>query len=202
MIASLRRALRAQRLPATQGVANMAIGKRAKIARRYGLAGLLAIAMSCGNVAAQCMTSFPAPMTPWPTEIRFIPANPAPGELIRMELRPLTLLISFGATVTLQGQDIIVAGRVSNSGAIPPPPHIVQYNIGSYPAGNYQVRLQLMGDSGSPPCPEIITPLLVGPSPAPTSVSLLSSPWWLATLVAGLLALALAFRNRRRFLNL
>ena len=175
----------------------MAIGKRATIARRRGLAGLFAIAMSCGNVAAQCMTSFPAPMTPWPTEIRFIPANPAPGELIRMELGPLTLLNAVGGSLILQGQDIIVNLQVSSSGpSIPPPPHVVLTTIGSYPAGSYQVRLRLTMDSGITPCQEIVTPLLVGPSPAPTPVSALSSPWWLVTLVAGLLAVGLVVRPR------
>ena len=155
-------------------------------------------ALLFGNLAlAQCATGWPAPMTPWPTQVRFIPANPAPGELIRMELGPLTLLLPFGGSVIQQGQDIIVNLRVDPFGGVPPPPNIVTITIGSYPAGSYQVRLRLTLNSGSTPCQEIVTPLLVGPSPAPTPVSALSSPWWLVTLVAGLLAVGLVVRRRR-----
>ena len=176
----------------------MVIGATAKPAKRHVLAGLFALAMYCGNVAAQCMTSFPVPMTPWPTEVRFIPANPAPGEVIRMELGPLTLLNPAGGSLALQGQDIIANLQVSTSGpSIPPPPHVIVTTIGSYPAGSYQVRLRLSMDSGNTQCQEIVTPLLIGPAPEPTPVPSLSSPWWLAALVAGVLAAGLGVRRRR-----
>ncbi|MEO7917352.1 MAG: hypothetical protein ABIR16_06880 [Dokdonella sp.] len=137
-------------------------------------------------------------MTPWPTEIRFIPANPAPGEVIRMELGPLTLANAVDGSLVLQGQDIIANLQISTSGpGVPPPPHVVVTTIGSYPAGSYQVRLRLSMDSGNIPCQEIVSPLLVGPAPAPTPVPALSSPWWLAMLVAGVLAVGLGVRCRR-----
>ena len=159
---------------------------------------LIALPLWGNRAVAQCITSFPAPMTPWPTQVRFIPANPVPGEVIRMELGPLTLLNAAGGSLILQGQDIIVNLQVSSSGpSIPPPPHVVLTTIGSYPAGSYQVRLRLSMDSGNIQCQEIVTPLLVGPAPAPTPVPALSSPWWLATLIAGVLAVRLGVRRRR-----
>ena len=105
-----------------------------------------------------------------------------------MELGPLTLFNAIGGSLLMQGQDIIVNRQLSTSGpSIPPPPHVVVTTIGSYPAGSYQMRLRLTLDSGTTQCQEIVVPLLVGPAPAPTPVPMLSSPWWLAMLVAGVL---------------
>lgn len=159
---------------------------------------LIALPLWENRAVAQCITNFPLPMTPWPTEIRFIPANPVPGEVIRMELGPPTYLLPFGGSLMQQGQDIIVNLRVDPFGGVPPPPNIVTTTIGSYPAGSYQVRLRLTLNSGSTPCQEIVTPLLVGPAPAPTPVPTLSSPWWLAMLTAGVFAAGLVGRRRNQ----
>lgn len=148
----------------------------------------------CANVAsAQCVYG----SVPWPTDIQFVPANPVAGDLIRMDLGPLTQL-TFVPTVTTQGQDILVTGQPFFFGGIPPGLHINSVTIGSFPAGNYNVRIQLR--QGTTMCPEIVVPL--GVAPISTPVPALADRYWQFGLVAGLLALTLAFRNRRRLLNL
>ncbi len=117
-----------------------------------------------------------------------------------MNLGPLTLL-SLVAAVTRQGQDIIVTGEPSFSTGplpLPPPLHINPVTIGSLPAGNYSVRIQFR--QGTTMCPEILVPL--GVAPVSTPVPTLANRYWQGGLVVGLLAIALAFRNRRRFLKL
>ena len=166
-----------------------------KFMLHHGCAVFIAttLALFANTSSAQCVYG----STPWPTQIQFVPANPVAGDPIRMDLGPMTLLI-FGGTGVRQGQEILVTGEPFFFGGVPPAPHINSVTIGSLPAGNYSVRIQLR--QGTTMCPEIVVPL--GVAPISTPVPALADRFWQGGLVTGLLALALAFRNRRRLLKL
>lgn len=175
----------------------MRLSIRPLILRACSFSALAVLALHAAGVSAQCTsyTSGPLPI-PWPSQTQFIPANPVAGDPIEMVLGPPTLMMIIGRTVTRNGQDIVVTGTTFIFGGVPPPPGLTEIELGNFPAGNYEVRLRFTQDGSA--CPEMVIPLVVGPIPEAVPIPAMSDRAWQGGLMAGLFALALARRNRRR----
>lgn len=166
---------------------------------RVAMIGLVASSWS-GIVVAQCVyggAPYAMPIL-WPSEIGFTPAHPAPGDVVTLDLGPVCICRISGP-VTVTGQEVTVGGLfITSAPGVPPPPSVYHQLLGSLPAGSYRVHLQLTSEASGLVCPEIVTPLLVGPVPPPEPLPA-TGRWPIALLIAGLATVA--FTDRRRSLR-
>ncbi|MEO8672481.1 MAG: hypothetical protein ABI411_14280 [Tahibacter sp.] len=153
---------------------------------------ILLMLLCAAPAGAQCQGStFSGPVA-FPTQLSFEPAQPLAGQAVTALLGP-AIEEDVSYDMVRVGNIVNVTGSLRLFDGLPPPPHINELALSSFPPGSYTVNLQLTYNAAI--CTPISGSFVVGGGNAMSAPTL---GWPMLVALSGYLLAIAALRIRRR----